>query len=124
MKAVRIEFTSWYPFRRMPIYEYRCNGCNRKFSALVGVTAEPDDERCPHCGGKDASRLVSRFARLRTEDDRVDAITDDIELYGEPDSPTEVRSMMREMGKAMDDDMSDDMEEMFEGDMEGKLDDD
>jgi putative FmdB family regulatory protein len=107
----------------MPIYEYRCQACNRKFSALVGMTAEPDDDKCPHCGSHDATRLVSRFTRLRTEDDRVDELADEMELMGEPESPSDMRTMVREMGKAMDEDMADEMEEMFEADMEGKLDD-
>lgn len=107
----------------MPLYEYRCKECNKKFTALVGMTAEPDDERCPHCGAVCATRLVSRFARLRTEDDRVDQLADQLEVMGEPESPTQMREMVREMGKAMDEDMADDMEEMFEADMEGKLED-
>ncbi len=87
------------------------------------MTAEPDSEICPHCGGAETSRLVSRFARYRSEDDRVDAIADNLETMGEPESPSQMREMMREMGKAMDEDMSDDMEEMFEADMSGEMDD-
>lgn len=83
------------------------------------MTAEPDDESCPHCGEKDARRLVSRFARYRTEDDRIDAMADEIEMMGEPESPAEMRRMVREMGSAMDDDMADEMEEMLEADLEG-----
>ncbi|HZH98609.1 MAG TPA: zinc ribbon domain-containing protein [Fimbriimonadaceae bacterium] len=107
----------------MPVYEYRCSGCGKKFSALIGMTAEPDSEHCPYCGSAETRRLVSRFARLRTEDDRVDELADELELMGEPDSPSKMREMVREMGKAMDEDMSDEMEEMFESDMEGNSDD-
>lgn len=108
-----------YP-RGVPVYEYRCQNCNRKFSALIGMTAEPDDEKCPHCGSTNTAKLVSRFARLRSEDDRIDAMADQLESIGEPDSPTQMREMMREMGKAMDEDVSDEMEEMFEADMAGE----
>lgn len=87
------------------------------------MTADSSDSKCPHCGSQRNSKLVSRFARYRNEDDRVDAMADQLELMGEPDSPTAMREMVREMGKAMDEDMSDDMEEMFEADMEGNLDD-
>jgi len=81
------------------------------------MTAEADDEKCPHCGSLTTRKLVSRFARLRTEDDRVDELADRLENMGDPDSPTQMREMIREMGKATDEDMSDEMEEMFEGDM-------
>lgn len=107
----------------VPVYEYRCAQCKRKFSALVGMTAEPDDEKCPSCGSLDTSRLVSRFARFRSEDDRVDEIATRLETMGEPESPAQMREVMREMGKAMDEDVSDEMEEMFEADMAGELDD-
>ena len=107
----------------MPIYEFRCEDCQKKFSALIGMTAEPDDTRCPRCGSVKAWRLVSRFARLRTEDDRVEDLADEIEISGEPDSPSKMREKMKDMGKALDEDMSDEMEEMFEADMEGKLED-
>jgi putative FmdB family regulatory protein len=107
----------------MPVFEYRCEDCGKKFSALVGMTAEPDDEACPHCQSHQVQKLVSRFARYRSEDDRIDAIADQMETMGEPDSPSQMRSMLREMGKAMDEDTSDEMEEMFEADMAGELED-
>jgi putative FmdB family regulatory protein len=103
----------------MPIFEYRCEECGKKFSALVGMTAEPDDLKCPHCGKTNATKLVSRFARYRNEDDRIDEVADQLELAGEPDSPSAMREMVRSMGKAMDEDVSDEMEEMFEADLEG-----
>jgi putative FmdB family regulatory protein len=103
----------------MPIFEFRCHKCAKKFSALIGVTAEPDDERCPHCGAAETSKLVSRFARYRSEDSRVEEMADRLETMDEPDSPSEMREMVREMGKALDEDVSDEMEEMLEADLEG-----
>jgi putative FmdB family regulatory protein len=101
----------------MPVYEYRCSGCSRKFQALVGMVAGADEVACPHCGSKEALKLVSRFARYRSEDDRIDALADQVELMGEPDSAAEMRRVARELGKAMDEDLSDEMEEMLEGDL-------
>ena len=108
---------------KMPVFEYRCLACNRKFSALIGMVVEPDDSRCPHCKSVDTTKLVSRFARVRNEDDRMDEMADRLESMGEPDSPREMRDVMKEMGKAMDEDVSDEMEELFEADMAGELDD-
>lgn len=85
------------------------------------MVAEPDDEKCPHCGSTQTTKLVSRFARYRNEDDRIDEIADRMELMGEPDSPSEMRSMVKEMGKAMDEDSSEEMEELFEADMAGEM---
>lgn len=102
----------------MPVYEYRCEACGRKFSALVGMTAEPDNEACPHCGSPNARRLVSRFARYRNEDDRMEEVADRLDSIGDPDSPSAMRAFAREIGKAMDEDVADEMEEMLESDFE------
>ena len=102
----------------MPVYEFRCSGCQKKFALLLGMTAEPNAETCPHCGSGDFSRLVSRFVRGRDEDARMDEIADRLEGMDAPDSPEQMREVMREMGKAMDDDLSDDIEHMFETDLE------
>lgn len=83
------------------------------------MTAEPDDERCPHCGASSAKRLVSRFSRGRDEDARVEELADRMDQYGEPESPSEMRRLAREMGSAMDEDMSEEVEEMLESDLEG-----
>jgi putative FmdB family regulatory protein len=105
---------------KMPLYEYLCQSCGKKFTVLVGVTAEKDDESCSHCGSKKAKRLVSRFRRGRSEDERVDELADKLEVMGEPESPSEMRGMVKEMGKALDEDVSEEMDELFEADMEGK----
>jgi len=115
--------SSRYP-EAVPVYEYRCADCKKKFSALIGMTAEPDDTRCPACGSEKTDKLVSRFARFRSEDDRIDEMADRLETMGEPDSPAEMREVVRELGKAMDEDVADEMEEMFEADMAGEIDDD
>lgn len=103
----------------MPVYEFRCLSCKAKFATLIGMTAEPDDERCPKCGSTETKRLVSRFARARNEDARIDELADRVETMSEPDSPGAMRRLVRDMGKAMDEDMADEMEEMYETDLSG-----
>ena len=60
----------------MPIFEYRCGDCRRRFSALVGVVADAAAPRCPRCGSEQISKLISRFAVARSEDDMLDALAD------------------------------------------------
>ena len=74
----------------MPVYEYRCGQCRKKFSALIGMVAEPGDEKCPNCGSLDTTKLISRFFRLRSEDDRVDELADRLEGMPEPESSSEL----------------------------------
>lgn len=102
----------------MPIFEFSCAGCGRKSSHLVGMTQDSTALACPYCGSTDLRKLVSRFARYRSEDERIDEMADRLEAIGEPESPSAMREMVKEMGKAMDEDSSDEIEEMFEADME------
>ncbi|MFN7942712.1 MAG: FmdB family zinc ribbon protein [Thermoanaerobaculia bacterium] len=41
----------------MPLYEYRCESCERRFEFLQGMTEAPVTE-CPKCGGE-LKRLLS-----------------------------------------------------------------
>jgi putative FmdB family regulatory protein len=101
----------------VPLFEFRCAACGRKFQTLVGVVAGAEENACPHCGSAETTKLVSRFARYRSEDDRLDAFADRLEIGGEPDSAAESRRLIREMGKAMDEDASEELEELFEQDL-------
>ena len=47
----------------MPIYEYRCEECGKRSSALLGSYASADPA-CPHCGKHALRRLVSTFATV------------------------------------------------------------
>ncbi|MBS1706852.1 MAG: zinc ribbon domain-containing protein [Armatimonadetes bacterium] len=104
----------------MPIYEYRCQQCGKKVALLLGMTAQPDEEVCPHCGSRDLRKLVSRFVRGRDEDARLDELSDRLDIMGEPDTERGARELVREAGKAMDEDLSDEMEEMYELDESGE----
>ena len=44
----------------MPIYEYRCEGCQSSFEALV-TRSEPQAQ-CPQCGSHELAREMSVFA--------------------------------------------------------------
>lgn len=43
----------------MPLYEYRCRSCSRRFETLVFGKEKPS---CPKCQGKDLEKLWSAFA--------------------------------------------------------------
>jgi putative FmdB family regulatory protein len=52
----------------MPIYEYGCEECGKKSTALLPSFSSPDPV-CPHCGKPGLSRLVSTFATVSSGDD-------------------------------------------------------
>ena len=43
----------------MPLYEYRCRKCSRRFETLVFGNEKPS---CPKCHGNDLEKLWSAFA--------------------------------------------------------------
>lgn len=43
----------------MPLYEYACRRCDRRFEALLFGAEKPS---CPSCGGAHLERLLSTFA--------------------------------------------------------------
>jgi putative FmdB family regulatory protein len=51
----------------VPIYEYRCEECGKRSTALLGSFSSPDPA-CPHCGKPALRRLVSTFATVSSSD--------------------------------------------------------
>ena len=35
----------------MPIYDYKCQGCNHLFEAMVTLADRNKEQECPECGG-------------------------------------------------------------------------
>jgi putative FmdB family regulatory protein len=97
----------------MPIYEYRCATCRRKVTVLTLRVSEEVSPTCEHCGGRDLTRLMSRFSMVRSDDDRMDHLGDDAAGLDEND-PKSVARWMRKMGKELGDDAGEDFEEMVD----------
>jgi putative FmdB family regulatory protein len=108
---------STIPGEIVPLYEYRCVDCGTRFTLLMGVVAEKTDEACPHCGGGGISRLISRFSRVRSEDQVIDSLTDPSKL-GDLDNPKELHGFMKRMGSELGDELGDDFDEILDGDMD------
>ncbi|MDE3088012.1 MAG: zinc ribbon domain-containing protein [Chloroflexota bacterium] len=87
----------------MPIYEYRCADCKRRvsifFRSFSDTNASP---ACPNCGGTQLARLVSRVAALKSEDARLEAMSDP-SSFGDVDEndPKSMARFMRKMGDQM-----------------------
>jgi putative FmdB family regulatory protein len=55
----------------MPIYEYRCNQCNREFSELFLNIENINRIRCKYCHSRSLTKLVSSFCVHQTEESRL-----------------------------------------------------
>jgi len=114
----------------MPIYEYRCRKCRKRFSVLTLRVSETVTPECSHCGSRAADRLMSRFAMPKSEDARLDALSDPSKLGGlDENDPKSVARWMRRMGSEMGEDLGgEDFDEMMDemeagGDGDGSDDD-
>src|SRR5437660_5536683 len=103
----------------MPIYEYRCGACKRKVTVLTLRASETVEPQCDRCGSRDLTRLMSRFAMVRSEDSRIDDLGDPSSLGGlDENDPKSMARWMRKMGKELGEDVGDDFDEMVD-EMEG-----
>ena len=97
----------------MPLFEYRCEGCSKRFTLLVGMVAQPASQCCPRCGGTNLRKLISRFAIARSEDEMLDDMTDPSSV-GDPDDPRAMANWMRQVSREMGEDLGDDFDELVE----------
>lgn len=98
----------------MPIFEFECDDCHRRFSALVGVIAKPKPASCPNCKGSNLNKLVSRFSRVRSEDDAMEGLANEAVYSDIENDPVAMRKWMHDMSTAMDEDMDDEIEQSLE----------
>lgn len=101
----------------MPLFEFRCEECAKQFTFLSGVVAGNAEAKCPRCGSVRLKKLMSRFARGRSDDARMDALAERLE-GSDLDDEAGVRRLAREMGREMGaesgEDLSDEIEELIE----------
>jgi putative FmdB family regulatory protein len=106
----------------MPIYEYRCDACGQIFSFLYGVGRDSRDPACPACQGKALSRLISRVARVRSEEAMLEDLADPARL-GDFEDPRSIARWAKKMGSALGDEAGEDfgdvVDEMMEAEQRG-----
>jgi len=106
----------------MPIYEYRCNRCQRPTSVFVRNINSPVQAVCPNCGSQDMGRLISRVAVLRSEEDTFEGLSDDSSLANvDEKDPRSIarwlRRMSEKMGEPLDAEMAADLERLEAGEL-------
>lgn len=85
----------------MPIYEYRCLNCKRRFSLLRSFSDESAPQ-CPHCESREVKRLISRVAVLRSEESRLESLADPSHFADvDENDPRSMARSMRRMGQEM-----------------------
>jgi putative FmdB family regulatory protein len=90
----------------MPIYEYECQRCHKKTSVLTMRVSQTVEAVCRHCSSRSLKRLMSRFATPRSEESRLDAMSDPSKFADlNENDPRSVARAMRRMGREMGDEL-------------------
>jgi len=98
----------------MPIYEYRCRRCRRRVSILLRSLSDIETAKpiCSHCGHDQLDRLVSRVAVLKSEESRLDDLSDS-SMLGDVDEndPRSIGRWMKKMAAEAGEDLGDEFHE-------------
>lgn len=90
----------------MPVYDYRCLSCRRRFDIFMsyadyGARAVV----CPHCGSDQVQRRIGRVRIARSEESRLESLEDGTNLEGLENDPRAMGRMMRKMSQEVGEDM-------------------
>jgi putative FmdB family regulatory protein len=99
----------------MPIYEYQCLDCKKKFSLLILSPSSYGTPRCPDCGSERLERLMSRFRTIRSEESRMERLADPSSFSGvDENDPASVARWAKKMGKELGDEAGEGFDEMVD----------
>ena len=99
----------------MPIYEFECRKCSKRFGTLVLSRERIGEVRCKSCGSPELERLWSRFASPKSEEARMESLADPGNLAGlDENDPQSVARLMKKMGREMGEDLGEDFEQAVE----------
>ncbi len=110
----------------MPIYEYRCGSCGKRFTAFFRSFAEVvEPTACAHCDARVIARLPSRVRQVRSEEERLDRLSDPSSL-GDVDEndPASVARWARRLGGEMGEDLGPELDEAIESSASGDAEED
>jgi putative FmdB family regulatory protein len=97
----------------MPIYEYACPRCRKKFNFLVRNVNRPGKFACPRCGGTKLKRIYSSFSLAHSDNSRLEKIADPSFLSGlDEKDPRSLGRMMRRLAGAAGEEMDEETQEL------------
>ena len=97
----------------MPIYQYRCLSCQKRFEIYLSYADYGTRPvQCTHCGSADVLRRIGRIRIAKSEESRLDALADPSALAGLEDDPRELGRMMRKMSSEMGEELGPEFDEV------------
>jgi len=99
----------------VPVYEYRCQDCQRRFSLFWRTFSDAETEvpTCPHCNGTRLTRLMSRIRVLHSEESRLESLADPSAMPDlDENDPKSLGRWMRQMGSEVGEDLGPEFDEV------------
>ncbi|MEW6567312.1 MAG: FmdB family zinc ribbon protein [Chloroflexota bacterium] len=100
----------------MPTYEYRCLNCKKRVAIYQSYEEYGRSPvQCPRCGSSHLQRLISRVRVARSEDSRLESLSDP-GSWGDIDEqdPRSVARLMRKMGQEMGEELPAEFDEVVD----------
>src|SRR5919107_1387216 len=100
----------------MPTYDFICNTCNQRFDIFLTYSEYGKKTvKCSHCGSKNVRRRMTKVRIAKSEESRLDSITDEFSGFeGLEDDPKAMGQMMRKMGKEMGEELPPEFDEVVD----------
>jgi putative FmdB family regulatory protein len=99
----------------MPNYRYRCLNCKKRFEVFLSYKEYGEKAvHCPHCASDQVQRRIERVRIAKSEETRLDALTDPSGLEGIENDPRSLGKMMRKMSNEMGEDVGPEFDEVVD----------
>ena len=99
----------------MPIYQYWCLNCKKRFEVFLSYKEYGvQTVSCPHCTSDQVRRRIGHIRIAKSEENRLDDLTDTTNLEGLENDPRALGKMMRKMSNEMGEDVGPEFDEVVD----------
>jgi putative FmdB family regulatory protein len=99
----------------MPIYQYRCLNCKKRFEVFLSYQEYGVKSiACPTCASDQVQRRIGRIRVAKSEESRMDDLTDISGLEGLENDPRALGKMMRKMSNEMGEEVGPEFDEVVD----------
>ncbi len=99
----------------MPVYQYRCLNCKKRFEIFLSYKEYGvKSVSCPHCHSDQVQRRIGRIRIAKSEESRLESLSDPSGLEGIENDPRALGKMMRKMGNEMGEDVGPEFDEVVD----------
>jgi putative FmdB family regulatory protein len=99
----------------MPYYPYRCLDCKKRFDLFMSYSEYGTlPVICPHCQSQNVQRRINRVRFARSDESRLENLSDFDDFDGLEEDPRALGRMMRRMGQEMGEEVGPEFDEVID----------